>query len=381
MIRADLNEACLPPPSHVLDAVRNASPSTLWRYPGERCDEARFALAARLRVDASNLILGNGADEVITLIMRSRLRPGDNIVTLRPTFGMYARVARSLGVEARAVPYRRRWQPDAGDIVSACDGRTKVIFLGHPNNPTGEALEPALLRSVAQRCPQAFVVVDEVYLCLGERSLSREARGLFNVAVIGSLSKVAALAGIRFGYAVCPSDVAAAVGAIEAPFPVSGLSLEATLAFLKGGEATREFERLLLEQTDRSLQTIVREIGELAANVWASAANFVLMEFSVPGSEIADALRAEGVAVRSFDDPSLRNCVRFCALNDRETDQLVEAFRRISCGPPFDSLCSLRTGCSAVLRLGRLTAPAQDDTLNSTPLTEAAVADNIYAQK
>ena len=242
-VRAHRNEAPLPPPQHVVDAIRNVDGDALRYYPASLQRRVLHQLASRLGVGARNTAIANGADEIILAAARVTLDAGDNAVTVRPTFGMYARGVAMCGAVVREVPYRQRWQLDVDTLLANVDRNTRLVFLGHPNNPTGEPLPIAMLERLARAIPETLIVVDEVYLALGAESLVRAVRTLPNVVVAGSLSKVCALAGLRVGFATGDSDVISAFRRVLAPYAISVTSLLAAQAYLRDGVAARAFER------------------------------------------------------------------------------------------------------------------------------------------
>jgi len=179
-LRMHRNECPLPAPEHVVAAVRAIDGERLRCYPAELLRDFSAALALRIGTASSDLSLGSGADEILGALARVFLDPGDTMLTVRPTFGMYAHVAAVAGAKLRAVPYERRWQLDPRAIVCAADDRTRLVILGHPNNPTGDALRPADVLKLAAELPNAAIIIDEVYLALSPASLAPPANFVSN---------------------------------------------------------------------------------------------------------------------------------------------------------------------------------------------------------
>lgn len=324
-IRAHRNEAPLPAPEHVVNAVRSLGADAFSRYPDALQRRAVAALASRLRTEPAGIVLGNGADDVLLAIANAFVGPGDNALTVTPTFGTYARAVAVAGGELRTLRYQTRWELDARALVGLACERTRLVILGHPNNPTNEPLDLISLEYVARSLQHALIVVDEVYLALSHRSLVTAANQIGNVAVVGSLSKVGALAGMRIGYAVANRPNAATIRRVMPPFPVGAASLAAAIAYAGGGALTDRFEAALSAQVKRSLDAIVEAIRTRVCVYWRGPSNFVLADFGDDAERIERGLAARGIAVRSFAIPELQGYLRFCALNDTETAQLVEA--------------------------------------------------------
>jgi histidinol-phosphate aminotransferase len=325
-VRAHRNESALEAPAHVIGAVRGLDGGALRRYPVDRLHDVTSALSRRLGTTPERLTIGNGADDILAAVGRAVLDPTDVVVTVSPTFGMYARIASIAGADLRTLPYTRRWELDT-EALLRLSSEAKLVVLGHPNNPTGDAIDGQTLMELAHALPRALIVIDEVYLSLSADSLVPRAASFPNVAVVGSFSKVAALAGMRIGYAVAHPLIACALRRVMLPFPVSVASLAAVDAYMREGTATAAFEATLTAQTRRSLDTLVDEVGCFAETAWRGCGNFVLMDFGPASAAIAQTLRSCGIAVRSFSEPELEGCLRFCALDDRGTSELVDAMR------------------------------------------------------
>jgi len=328
-VRAHRNESPLAPPEHVVDALVRIDGDVLRRYPADLQRRVHRGLARRLGVPSRRLATANGADELLLAAARLTLEPGFNAVAARPAFGMYARAVAMAGGELHQVSYDRRWQLDPEQFLACADGQTRLIFVGHPNNPTGDAFGAAELARLARAVPDALVVVDEVYLTMRAESLVAAAGALPNVAVVGSLSKVAALAGLRVGYVTAHPAIARVFRRVLAPYALSSLSLLAAEAYLAGEFATRAFERALAAQTQRSLDAVLEAVAPYATASWRGPANFALIDLGTDARPIVKALRRHGVAVRGFGDPRLRTCIRVCAVGDRETVLLVAALRDV----------------------------------------------------
>ncbi|MDQ2680605.1 MAG: histidinol-phosphate aminotransferase family protein [Candidatus Eremiobacteraeota bacterium] len=326
-LRFHRNEAALPAPEHVVAAIRALDGNALARYPVDLFEEFRTLLADRMGTGAQCLAIGSGADEILGALMRAFLQPGDSIIAVTPTFGMYAHTAAIAGATLNSVPYRERWRLDPRRLIESSDARTRIVVLGHPNNPTGDALAREDLDTIARGLPQTVIVVDEVYLCLGSDSLVDCAARYPNVVVVGSFSKAAALAGLRVGYAVASAQNSAVLRRVISPFPVGVASLTGAMAYLHEAEATAAFQSTLNRQIERSLSAIAQAITPFCLNVWRGPANYLLADFGGAVKTAAHALADADIAVRSFSDPSIANCLRFCAAADAPTAELIATLR------------------------------------------------------
>jgi len=323
-IRLHRNEAPSPPPACILDAVRSLEPDALRTYPTDLQREVTAALAARFGFDASWLVVTNGADEALAAIARTVLEPGEAMITVRPTYGIYARVAQIAGARRYAVPYRSRWSVDPASIVSeARRTNAPLIVLGNPNNPTGDALAPDALATIAEALPETLIVIDEVYLSIERHSLLPMLRAFDTIAVVGSFSKRCALAGERIGYVVAAPAFVAALRRVVGPYPLAATALAAARAYLRGGVAIAEFERRLDEQMRRSLDAIAAALVRGGFRFWRGAAPFLLADFGPLAGTIATRLAENGIAVRCFDDDELATMLRFGTASEPETSEVV----------------------------------------------------------
>jgi histidinol-phosphate aminotransferase len=328
-VRAHRNEAPLPPPPHVIASVRNAGNDDLRYYPANLQRRVLHQLARRLGTGARNIAIANGADEILLAAARATLDASSNAVTVRPTFGMYARAVALCGAGVREVPYRQRWQLDADALLARVDRDTRLIYLGHPNNPTGEALPLTTLERLAHAIPETLIVVDEVYLAFHPESLVSAARSLQNVVFAGSLSKVCALAGLRVGFVTGDPAVISAFHRVLAPYTLSAPALLAAQAYLSDGAAARAFERAIALEVQRSLDAIAAALTPFVTNIWRGLGSFLLADFGMDVAPIVKCLRRRGIAVRAFPSTELRTCIRVCALDEAATAELASALNDV----------------------------------------------------
>jgi histidinol-phosphate aminotransferase len=287
----------------------------------------RGALARYTGVPAGMIVAGHGSDELIDLVARALLAPGDNIIECSPTFGMYRFTAAVCGAAVRDVPRRGDFTLDLDGLRTAVDERSKLIFLPSPNNPTGNLLSRQELEACLALGPA--VVVDEAYVefaGLEHSHIARVARQQ-QLIVLRTFSKWAALAGLRLGYAVMPEAFADLLRVIKPPYTPNVAAEAAGIASLQQREALMEHVRAIVAERERLLV-------ELAAIDYLqplpSQANFLLCRV-VRGDarRLRDELRRRGVFVRYFGSGSLRDSVRISVGRRRESDLLLAALREI----------------------------------------------------
>ena len=205
------------------------------RYPDRECLALRQALAEQSGANPADIVVGNGAAELLWLVAFAFLERGNRVLILGPTSGEYARMARLMGtdvVEWRAnVTTAFAVAPDAVARQIAAV-QPKLIFLCNPNNPTGTVIDSAVIAAWAKDAPQTLFVVDEAYLAFVPGLRSLYAWRLPNVLIIRSLTKEYALAGLRLGYAVGPTTLVAGVAQARVPWSVNAAAQAAGLAAL-----------------------------------------------------------------------------------------------------------------------------------------------------
>ncbi|NOX64171.1 MAG: histidinol-phosphate transaminase [Chloroflexi bacterium] len=324
IVKLDANENPYGPSPRVREAL--AAYPWYHIYPDPQQTRLREALADYVGVPAEYILPGHGADELIDYLCRLFLMPGDAIINCPPTFGMYSFDARLSGGEVIEVWRREDFSLDIGAVEKAVresEPRPKLLFLTSPNNPDGGLLSHVALRRLL-RLP-LLVVVDEAYIefAEGEGSVASWVPETPNLVVLRTFSKWAGLAGLRLGYGIFPLELMEHLWKFKQPYNVNVAATAAGLASLEDLPLLRERVAALKRERDR-LYTELAAIPYLQP--LASQANFVLCR--VVGRSAAALHRAlfkQGVLVRYYDKPGLRNFIRISAGRPEQTDRLLQA--------------------------------------------------------
>jgi histidinol-phosphate aminotransferase len=324
-VRAHRNENVLGAPPHVLRAIRRLTADDIARYPGALYASLLHALARANDVSPDLVVVANGADEVLSAVIDCFARDGDNCVLMSPSFEWYARFAARSGAKAVIVPYRLRWQVEADDLVAACDPKTRVLLLGNPNNPTGELLPQSVLRIVLAALPDTVVVVDETYVEVTGETLAGELARFRNLVIVRSMSKTAALAGLRLGYALADPEITGVIRRWLQPYCVNVAAATAALAYTGCDAETARFVDRYRELVRTSLAEIACACRPVARAVFPSAANFLLVDFGARLDAVDEALRARGIVARRFSPGPIASCLRISAQPPRATAAIAEA--------------------------------------------------------
>ncbi len=293
-------------------------------YPDPEQRRVREALAAHLGVDATAIVCGLGSDDLIDLVLRAIVTPGDAIIDCPPSFGMYPFSAAVAGARVLTAPRQESFALDVAYIERLAP-EAKLIFVASPNNPTGNLLT---LDDVARLLATGMlVVVDEAYIeFAGARhSALQMTRQHDNLVVLRTFSKWAGLAGLRAGYGVMAPALASVLMTIKQPY---NLNVAAGVAML----AALDDAPLLSERACKiagSLDALAAMLDELSwVTTYPSDANFVLCRLDgVDAREVRDRLATRGVFVRYFDTPMLRNHLRISATLPENNARVVAALR------------------------------------------------------
>lgn len=328
IIKLDANENPYGPSPRVLEALANLRYPHI--YPDPASTALRNALAQDTGIPAEHLLAGAGADELIDLIMRLFIVPGDRIIDCPPTFGMYSfDAAVNAGTVVR-VPRRADFSLDVeaieAAVASSAPGPTcKLLFLTSPNNPDGSVIPDADLRRLLQL--PVGVVLDEAYVEFHGESRMGWVRAYENLMVLRTFSKRAGLAGLRIGYGAFPAALIPHLWKIKQPYNVSVTASTAALAALEDAAYMAKMVALLTSERDR-LTACLAAVPYLRP--YPSRANFVLCRVigrEAPALKLA--LEQQGILVRYFDKPGLRDCFRVSVGKPEHTEALLQALKRL----------------------------------------------------
>lgn len=331
IVKLDANENPYGPSPRALEALANGRFYHI--YPDPEAGELRDALSAYVQMPKERLLAGMGADELIDLILRAVLAPGDVVIDCPPSFGMYPFSTAVNAGRYVAVPRHDDFSLDVAGIETAVAAHpnAKVLFLCSPNNPNGSVIDDATLRRLLAL--PVLVVLDEAYVEFaavgGRGSRVQWALAHDNLVVLRTFSKLAGLAGLRVGYGAFPAWLLPHLWKIKQPYNVNVAANRAALASLQDVAWLHEKVELIVAERERMVQALATFPF---LRPFPSQANFVL--FRVSGGRSAARLKRDleqaGVLVRYFSKPGLDNCIRISAGRPQDTDRLVAALAAIT---------------------------------------------------
>jgi len=320
VIKLNTNENPYPPSPKVLEAIRHAlTGETLRKYPDPLGTHFRQVAGRVLGVDPDGIVIGNGSDDILTILTRAFVPQGGTILSLSPSYLLYCTLAELQGARFLTVPFTADWQfPSAWPDLD-----NHITYLANPNSPSGTCVRLDDIARLAER-NRGPVVVDEAYADFAQEnalSLAREGR----VIVTRSLSKSYALAGIRFGFAVTTPQLAQQLVKVKDSYNCDALSLAAAAAALDDQPYMLAMRAKILATRQRLEQAL----PSLGFRVTPSQANFVWAQhMDRPAQPIFAALKARNILVRHMIYPGCEG-LRITVGTDGQIDQLLQALREI----------------------------------------------------
>jgi len=327
-IKLASNENPLPPSERVQKAIIGALAS-LNRYPDGGGFYLRQALAKKHGVTPEHIMLGNGSNELIELLVHAFVRPGDEAVVPHPSFVVYPMSVQAAG-GIRVVVMLKDHRLDLEGMARAITPLTKLVFIANPNNPTATMVTADEVERFMARIPERTIVVfDEAYIEFAQGpdfpdSLAYMKQGR-KVAVLRTFSKAASLAGLRAGYGVADPDAIALLNRIRPPFNVNSLAQAAALAALDDESHVLECVRLI----DAGRHFLYDEFKALGIKYVPSRANFILVDVGRSAAEIYQKLLREGVIVRPMTSFGMETALRITIGTPQENRRLVTALRAV----------------------------------------------------
>ncbi|TWO67861.1 histidinol-phosphate transaminase [Caenimonas sedimenti] len=295
------------------------------RYPGDRVNDLRRALAAHAGMpDGFDIMLGNGSDELISLLAMACDVPGASILAPLPGFVMYGMSAQLQGLKFIGVDLTPDFELDERAMLAAIEQhRPSVVYLAYPNNPTANLWDDAVIERIVTAAP-GLVVIDEAYQPFAGRSYIDRVAKHPHVLLMRTMSKFG-LAGVRIGYMMGPRQLIAEVDKVRPPYNISVLNCEAALfALAHQDEFARQAEDIRRQR--QVIQAVLAAMPQVKA--WPSDANMILVR--VPDAAKAfDGMKSRGVLVKNVSKmhPLLANCLRLTVGTAGENERMLAALQ------------------------------------------------------
>lgn len=326
IIKLASNENPLGPSPAALAAIKQAA-KQIHLYPDGNAFYLKQKLALVLGVDPSNLILGNGSNDIIEFLGHALMGPGDEVVVSEYCFAIYPIVARLFGATVVTVPAKNHGH-DLPAMAKAITARTRVIFVANPNNPTGTLAPADEVRQLIDATPAGVVLVmDEAYIEFLDHPMDLipliRAGEKSNLILMRTFSKIHGLAGLRIGYGIAHPEFIAALEKIRQPFNINSLAQTAALAALDDAEHVRKTR----ENNSAGRKWLEDAFAKMKLEYVPSSANFVLVKVG-DGRRVFEEMQKQGVITRPMGGYNLPEWIRISVGTPKENQRAIRTLKK-----------------------------------------------------
>ncbi len=322
IVKLNTNENPYPPSPRVFEAVREAlTGDRLRKYPSPTGDAFRHAASDVLGVDPDSILIGNGSDDILTILTRAFVPEGGRMASLAPSYILYKSLAELQGATFETIPFPPDWNAPSPWPLTG----THLTFLANPNSPSGTALRPVDVRTLAEQVGSPFVL-DEAYADFAEDNGLSLLPELPKLVVTRSFSKFYALAGIRFGIAIAAPEIVRELAKVKDSYNCDALSLAAATAAIRDQGYYAGLRSKILATRGR----LTVALAELGFRVTPSHANFVwCRRTDRPVKPIYEALKAKKILIRYMDYAGYGDGLRITVGTPAEIETLLGALKEI----------------------------------------------------
>lgn len=311
-----------------LDANENPFPNGLNRYPDPQQMQLKNKLAALKGLRPSQILCGNGSDEVLDLIFRAFCEPNkDAIITLTPTYGMYAVLANLNGIQQQCVSLTADFQIDVPAVLNAIRPNSKLLFICSPNNPSGNVMSRTAIKEILKAF-KGLVVIDEAYIDFTDTQSWLDHLSEYpNLVVTQTLSKAYGLAGIRLGICYASEEIIAVLNKIKPPYNINSLTQKAAISAISQRENTKQQLKTILDQRTE----LIKEFKKIAwiEKLHPTDANFILIRVDNANLRY-EQLKNKGIIVRNRTrEDGCTNCLRITVGTAEENKRLINTLNTL----------------------------------------------------
>lgn len=329
-IKLASNENPLGPSPKAVSAIMDRL-GYLHRYPDGSGYYLIQRLAKKLRVLPDQVVLGNGSNEIIELLTRTCLEPGDEVISPFPSFLMYGIIMQAAGCVNKVAPLKDL-KNDLEAMADLINSKTRMIFVNNPNNPTGTIVSRDSFERFLDRVPgDVIVAVDEAYIEFARKPDCPEGIDYLDsgktVVTLRTFSKAYGLAGLRIGYGIMPADLANYLNRVRQPFNTNALAQAGALAALDDDE----FFVKTLDLTQSGLKYLYGELDRLNIRYYPTETNFFLIDVAVDAKSVYEKMLRQGVIVRAMTAYGYPNYIRLTVGLPEENKRFVNALEKVLC--------------------------------------------------
>ena len=321
-IKLNTNENPYPPSPRVLQAIQAEAGASIRLYPSPMSDPLRAKAAITYGVKEENVLAGNGADDLLSILVRSFVGKGDSVVLPDPTYTLYDTLVTIQEGEVLSVPLNEDFEIPENEFVKS---KARLTFLSNPNAPSGICIPVNKIASFAEGL-NGILVVDEAYVDFAKETAIPLIDTYPNIVILRTFSKSFSLAGMRIGLAFADPKLIEGMAKVKDSYNLNRLSIVAGIAALDDMSWMEEN----VKKIRKTRNDLFSSLNRFGFKTYPSQSNFVLAR--IPNRncrDIYEELKKRGILVRYFDTPRLQDCMRITVGTDHEITRLVEELSQI----------------------------------------------------
>ena len=295
------------------------------RYPDPNATKIKNIIASQNNISADNIIIGNGSDELIQLILTTFGESGDNVLFPIPTFSMYGIISKSLSLKTEVVPLDESWELPLDKFLHEIERvKAKVIFISYPNNPTGNCFNSESILKILQKA-EGIVVIDEAYYDFSRKTFLPYLKEYKNLIILRTLSKIG-MAGLRVGYLMSDKEICRELNKVRLPYNSNSVSQEIASIILENRVELDNQIASIISERER-LMTGLKGIKGIRP--FPSETNFILFKTVKDGKEVFSRLADSGILVRNFgSDSYLKDYLRVTVGTHEENNEFLDVIQK-----------------------------------------------------
>lgn len=322
IIKLNSNENPYPPSPQALAVLRNIDGEWLRRYPEPFGGEFRQATSQVLGVPSDWIIVSNGSDELLNIVVRACAEPGKKVVYPMPTYVLYVTLTQMQAAEIVEIPYGEDYSLPIAELIAA---NGAVTFIATPNSPSGHVVATDELRKLASKL-SGVLVIDEAYVDFADETALSLVKEYENVIVIRTLSKGYSLAGLRLGFGVANPKLLHNLFKVKDSYNIDAIACAVGTAAI----IDQEYKNACVAKVKASRQQLAIDLRKLNFQVWDSQTNFLLVQPPQDNAKyLYQQLKAQNILVRYFPQPGLDNKLRISIGTDEQNQILVDALSKL----------------------------------------------------
>ncbi|MBE9003556.1 histidinol-phosphate transaminase [Fortiea sp. LEGE XX443] len=320
VIKLNSNENAYPPSPTALAALQNIDGDWLRRYPEPFGGEFRQAASQVLGVSSDWIIVGNGSDEILNVVMRACTEPGRKVVYPTPTYVLYRTLTEMQAADIVEIPYTEDYQLPVTELIAA---NGAVTFIASPNSPSGHVVPIEDLEKLASQL-SGVLVVDEAYVDFAEADALALVKEYENVMIIRTLSKGYSLAGLRLGFGVANPKLLQGLFKVKDSYNIDAIACAVATAAI----TDQTYKNACVAKIKASRIQLTRDLKQLGFCVWDSQTNFLLVQPPQGNAEyLYQKLKEQQILIRYFPHPGLLDKLRITIGTDEQNQVLIDAIK------------------------------------------------------